>query len=97
MSYRRKKLIVLLGVAVLGFSSVTGCTSGNAKETDGTETIQESRTEENSNLTETEGYQMPFMIQQRDSKLWHRQKENSLRRTLQMVFCIQEMRRVSAR
>ena len=56
MSYRRKRLIVLLGVAVLAFSSVTGCTSGNIKETDGTETIQESRTEENSNLTETEGY-----------------------------------------
>lgn len=97
MSYRRKKLIVLLGVAVLAFSSVTGCTLGNTKETDGTETIQESRTEENSNLTETEGYQMPFMIQQRDSKLWQRQKENSLRRTFQMVFCIQEMRRVSVR
>ena len=66
MSYRRKRLIVLLGVAVLAFSSVTGCTSGNIKETDGTETIQESRTEENSNLTETEGYTYSEMFTERD-------------------------------
>ncbi len=66
MSYRRKRLIVLLGVAVLAFSSVTGCTSGNTKETDGTETIQESRTEENSNLTETEGYTYSEMFTERD-------------------------------
>ena len=66
MSYRRKRLIVLLGVAVLAFSSVAGCTSGNIKETDGTETIQESRTEENSNLTETEGYTYSEMFTGRD-------------------------------
>lgn len=63
---------VLFGLNLAGAKAVkqsgAGCTSGNTKETDGTETIQESRTE-----------------------------ENSLRRTLQMVFCIQEMRRVSAR
>ena len=55
MSYRRKRLAVLLGVAVLSFTSVTGCTSESAGETKGTETMQESRTEESSNLTETEG------------------------------------------
>ena len=66
MSYRRKRLAVLLGVAVLSFTSVTGCTSESAGETNGIETMQESRTEENSNLTETEGYTYSAMFTERD-------------------------------
>ena len=66
MSYRRKRLAVLLGVTVLSFMSVTGCTSESAGETSGTETMQESRTEENSNLTETEGYTYSEMFTERD-------------------------------
>lgn len=66
MSYRRKRLAMLLGVAVLSLSSVTGCTSGNAGEANGTETIQESDTEENSNLTEAEGYTYSEMFTGRD-------------------------------